>query len=442
MGKAKRRNRLPKDPVRAEVQGFSHEGRGIAHVDGKTVFVHGALPGEDVSFVYKRRHRRYDEAALASVHTPSSRRITPRCPHFGVCGGCSLQHLSPDDQIGFKQDVLLEQFGQFGGVEPEVVLPPLRAGTWGYRRKARLAVKTVRAKGRVLVGFREKHSPFVADMTECHVLDPRVGTKLRELSDLIGGLSHPDRIPQIEVAIGDNAVGLVFRNLDPWSDSDLRKLTAFAQVHDVQVYEQPGNETTIAPVWPRDAQLYYMAGDSGIRIDFLPSDFTQVNADLNTRMLDRAIELLAPTPDDRILDLFCGLGNFTLPLARQAGRVVGVEGAGGLVERARENAGRNAIDNAEFHVADLTGDVRHLPWLWAPFDKILLDPPRSGAAEVIPRLAELNASRIVYVSCNPATLARDAGLLVHEHGYRLERAGVMDMFPHTAHVESIALFGR
>lgn len=439
MGKA-RRNRIPKEPVRALVHGLSHEGRGVAQVDGKTVFVHGALPGEDVTFHYKRRHRRFDEAAVDVIHTPSEQRLTPRCDHFGLCGGCSLQHLSPDDQIALKQDVLLEQFQQFGKVQPEEVLPPLRAGAWGYRRKARLGVKNVPAKGRVLVGFREKFSPYVANMTDCHVLDPRVGMKLEALSELIGGLSQPDRIPQIEVSVGDNAVGLVFRNLEPWSDTDLEALAAFGQAHDMQIYEQPGNETTIAPIWPAKAALHYMAGASGIRVDFLPSDFTQVNAELNTRMLERTLALLDPQPQDRILDLFCGLGNFTLPLAQHAGRVVGVEGAAGLVERARDNARSNGIDNAAFHVADLAGDVEGLHWLREPFDKVLLDPPRSGAAEVLPRLAALGARRIVYVSCNPATLARDAGLLVHEHGYRLCRAGVMDMFPHTAHVESIALF--
>ncbi|MEX0731338.1 MAG: 23S rRNA (uracil(1939)-C(5))-methyltransferase RlmD [Aquisalimonadaceae bacterium] len=441
MGKA-RRNRIPRDPVRAQVHGLSHEGRGVAQVDGKTVFVHGALPDEEVTFFYKRRHRRFDEAAVEIVHTPAPKRVEPRCPHFGICGGCSLQHLSPDDQIAFKQGVLLEQFRQFGKVAPEQVLPPLRAGTWGYRRKARLAVKSVPAKGRVLVGFREKYSPYVANMTECHVLDPRVGMKLAELSELVGGLSRPDRVPQIEVSIGDNAVALVFRNLEPWTAADRDALTAFGQAHDMQIYEQPGNESTIAPIWPEDAALHYMAGDSDIRIEFLPSDFTQVNADLNTLMLERTLNLLDPGPEDRILDLFCGLGNFTLPLARRAGRVVGVEGAASLVERARRNAQLNGTDNAVFHVADLAGDVTGLPWLREPFDKVLLDPPRSGAAEVIPRLSTLGARRIVYVSCNPATLARDAGMLVHDHGYRLLSAGVMDMFPHTAHVESIAMFER
>lgn len=442
MGKS-RRSRVPKEPVQAAIRDLSHEGRGITEVDGKTVFVAGALPDETVTFLYRKRHRRYDDAAVQSVDQPSPKRIEPRCPHFGVCGGCSLQHLSSDDQIAFKQEVLLDQFRRFGQVEPETVLPPLRSQPWGYRRKARLGVKNVPAKGRVLVGFREKFSPYVADMRECHVLDPRVGFLLEPLSDLIGGLSQPDRIPQIEVSIGDNAVALVLRNLEPWTESDRARLRDFAETHDVHLYGQPGNETTVHPIWPEAPELFYMAGDSGIRLDFRPTDFTQVNAGINAEMLDLALGLLAPQPHERFLDLFCGLGNFTLPLARRCARVIGVEGAASLVERARQNAEANGIDNVDFHAADLAAeDVAQLPWLRETFDGILLDPPRSGAAEVLPALAALNAKRIVYVSCNPATLARDAGTLVHEYGYRLRQAGVMDMFPHTAHVESIALFEK
>jgi len=437
-----RRNRLPREPVSAHIQSLSHQGRGIARVNGKTVFVDAALPGEDVSFRYRKRHRRYDEGSVETVEVRSPRRIEPRCPQFGACGGCSIQHLSSDDQIQFKQEVLLDQFRQFGDVQPEEILPPLRAEIWGYRRKARLAVKHVPAKGRVLVGFREKYGSYVADMRECHVLDPRVGFLLGDLSTLIGGLSKPHRIPQIEVAIGDNAVALVFRNLEPWTPGDRDALTSFGMQHKLHIYEQPGNESTVAPIWPDDASLQYMAGDSGLTIEFLPTDFIQVNARLNTLMLARTMELLDPQPTDRVLDLFCGLGNFSLPLARRAGHVVGVEGSKPLVERARRNARRNDITNAEFQMADLADDVSGLPWLQQPFDKVLLDPPRSGAAEVLPMLAELGAKRVLYVSCNPATLARDAGALVHRFGYGLRKAGVMDMFPHTAHVESIALFER
>lgn len=434
----RRKPRLPKEPVRLKVSGLSHEGRGIAQVDGKTVFVHGALPGETVVARYTRRHRRYDEAAVVEVEHAAAERIDPRCPHFGTCGGCSLQHLSPERQIAFKQDVLLELLWHVGRVEPAEVLAPLQGSPWGYRRKARLAVKDVPRKGRVLVGFREKHSPYVADMNSCEVLDPRVGQRLEALSELIAGLSRPDRIPQIEVAIGDNAVALVFRNLEPLTSPDLASLRRFGQQHDFMILQQPGNESTVAPVWPEVQELYYEV--AGERLVFRPTDFTQVNNALNLKMVGRAIALLDPGPDDRVLDLFCGLGNFTLPLARRAAAVVGVEGDQALVERACENARRNGLQNAEFHVANLAEPVDHHPWARAEFNKVLLDPPRSGALEVLPQVAWFRPQRIVYVSCNPSTLARDAGELVHNYGYRLVSAGVMDMFPHTAHVESIACF--
>ncbi len=436
----RRQPRIPREPVRVEITGLSHEGRGIAQIEGKTLFVHGALPGEQVLCRYTRRHRRYDEAKVLEVEAASEQRVEPRCPHFGVCGGCSLQHMSAGRQITFKQDVLLELLAHVGRVQPETVLPPLQAGAWGYRRKARLAVKHVPAKGRVLVGFREKHSPYVAEMDSCDVLDPRVGGRLLALSALIGGLSRPDRVPQIEVAVGDNGVALVFRNLEAFTEADLERLRAFGDQHDFMIYQQPGNEQTVTPVSEGTQGLHYSVG--GETLAFRPTDFTQVNAELNLAMVDRALGLLDPQPGDRVLDLFCGLGNFTLPLARRVGTVVGVEGEAGLVERARENAARNGLGNAEFHVANLAEPVDHLPWAQARFDKILLDPPRSGALEVLPRVAGFGARRLLYISCNPSTLSRDAGELVHRYGYRLLSAGVMDMFPHTAHVESIALFER
>ncbi len=442
MSKRRRRSRIPAEPVDVEVSSLSHEGRGIAHVDGKATFVHGALPGERVRMRYTRRHRRFDEGRVEAVLTPSPERIEPRCPNFGVCGGCSLQHMPADAQIRFKQDVLLEQLGQFGSVQPERVLEPLTGPVWGYRRKARLAVKDVPGKGRVLVGFREKHSPYVADMTECHVLDPRVADRLSDLSGLIAGLSCRDRLPQIEVAIGGDTVALVFRNLRPFTTADHEALAAFGRQHGFAMYEQPGNEDTVAPVWPAEPRLAYRPAPGEPEIVFQPTDFTQVNHDINAAMVGRALEYLAPKADDRILDLFCGLGNFSLPLARRAGTVVGVEGDERLVRRARENATASGLTNAAFHAADLSREDEQPQWLSDGFDSILLDPPRSGAAEVIPRLGGLGAGTIVYISCNPATLARDAGMLVHDHGYRLEAAGVMDMFPHTAHVESIAVFRK
>ena len=441
---SKRRQRRPsQEPFDVSIESLSHEGRGIAHVDGKAVFVDFALPGERVRARYTRTHRRFDEATTLTVLEPSAERVEPRCPHFGVCGGCSMQHLPAESQIRFKQDLLMEQLQRIGNVSPDEILPPLTGPAWGYRRKARLAVKNVPRKGRVLVGFREKYSPFVADMTECHVLDPRVGTALPAISGLIGSLDIADRIPQIEVAIGDDRVALVFRNLRDFTPGDREKLAAFGAARDFEIHEQPGNESTVAPIWPAlSVPLAYALEESDVELRFRPTDFTQVNAEINRRMVPRALDLLALEPDDRVLDLFCGLGNFTLPLARRAGGVVGVEGSTDLVERAVENARRNGIDNAEFFVADLFKPVGDLPWAGRGFDKVLLDPPRSGAMEILPQVAAFAPRRIVYVSCGPATLARDAGLLVSQYGYRLSTAGVMDMFPHTAHVESIALFER
>ena len=436
----RRRNRIPQEPLEAVVTGLSHEGRGIVPVDGKTVFVHGALPGERVIFRYTRTHRRFDEGVAIEILDAAPDRVAPACAAYSVCGGCSLQHMQSERQIAFKESVLLELFQRFGEVAPETVLPPLRDAVWGYRRKARLAVKQVPGKGRVLVGFRERGSPFVADMRACEVLDPRVGHRLEELSALVGGLGIADRIPQIEVAIGDEDVTLVFRNLSPPGAQDLQELAAWGRTRGIQIYLQPGNESTITPVWPESPELTYSTGD--VRLHFLPTDFTQVNAGINRQMLARAMELLAPRPEDRILDLFCGIGNFSLPLARCAGEVAGVEGEESLVRRARENATLNCIGNAAFHVADLSKPVDHLPWARSAFSKVLLDPPRTGAADILPQVADLGAKRILYISCNPATLARDAGALVHDHGYLLRQAGVMDMFPHTAHVESIALFER
>lgn len=439
----RRRRRIPREPFEVEITGLSHEGRGIAHHDGRTLFVHGALPGERVQVSYTKRRRSVAEARVLEVLDPAPERIAPGCPHFGLCGGCSLQHLTPGRQVELKQSVLLEQFRHMGGVEPERVLPPLTGAPWGYRRKARLAVKHVPRKGGVLVGFREKHSPFVAQMDHCPVLDPRVGERLSELGRLIEGLSIPDQVPQIEVALGDETGALVFRNLAPFTAEDLSRLTAFADDSGLAVYQQPGNEETIALVHdPVGRPLDYALPAHGVRLGFRPGDFTQVNAGINRAMVDQALALLEAQPGERVLDLFCGLGNFTLPLARQAGEVVGVEGAEALVERGRENAARNGLDNVRFHGADLTLDASEQPWAAGGFDRVLLDPPRSGAFEVLGLVAALGPKRIVYVSCGPATLARDAGELVHQHGYRLTAAGVMDMFPHTAHVESMAVFQK
>jgi 23S rRNA (uracil1939-C5)-methyltransferase len=436
-----RRQRLPQEAIEASVTGLSHEGRGIAHVNGETVFIDGALPGERVSFRYLMRRRGIGEGAVVEVLEASPQRVEASCPHFGLCGGCSLQHLPPGGQLEMKQEFLRDQFERIGKVRPERWLPPLTGPVWGYRRRARLAVKHVPKKGGVLVGFRERYSPYVATLGGCEVLDPRVGRLLPELAQLIEGLSIVRQLPQIEVAMGDESAALVFRNLAPLTLDDRQRLIGFGQRHGFQVYQQPGNESTIDLLWPSQAELTYRLPDFDVELAFLPVDFTQVNAEINRQMVNRAIELLALEPEHRVLDLFCGLGNFTLPLARRAGYVVGVEGEAGLVERARGNARRNGIENCEFHAADLAGDVRDLPWMRQRYQRILLDPPRSGAGALIPQIGSLGAERIVYVSCGPATLARDAGLLA-EQGYKLRAAGVMDMFPHTAHVESIALFER
>ncbi len=441
-----RRNRkripLPADPVRTTIESLSHDGRGVTHVEGKAVFVDGALPGEEVDFLYTARSRRHDEGKVVEVLRASVDRVTPKCAHFGICGGCSLQHMAPEAQIQAKQQVLLDNLRHIGKVEAGEILAPLTGPHWGYRNKARLGVKHVRKKGKVLVGFREKRTPYLAELERCEVLHPSVGERLVELAELIASLQVFERIAQIEVAVGEEATALVFRNLDPLDAEDTARLTAYAQRTGLHLWLQPAGPSSAAPLWPQESRLFYTLPAHELVLDFLPTDFTQVNPQINLAMIDHALALLEPRDHERILDLFCGLGNFSLPIARRAAAVVGVEGDAGLVQRARDNATRNGIDNCEFHAADLTQDPSGLPWMRQSYDKLFIDPPRSGAAEMMPWVARLKPQRIVYVSCHPASLARDAGLLVHEQGYRLLQAGVMDMFPHTAHVESIAVFAR
>ncbi|OQX31132.1 MAG: 23S rRNA (uracil(1939)-C(5))-methyltransferase [Candidatus Sedimenticola endophacoides] len=438
-----RRRQLPTEPVRAQIESLSHDGRGVAHIDGKAVFIQGALPGEEVEFLYSRRQRRYDEGRAQHVIQASPERVEPRCDAFGICGGCSLQHQAPDAQIQAKQQALLDAFERIGRVRPETTLPPLVSGSpWGYRRKARLGAKYVIKKEKVLVGFREKGTGLITDTTRCHVLHPKVGELIGPLAELIGGLSIRDKVPQIEVAMGDQTCVLIFRLLHPPAPRDIERLRSFGSHHGVAIYLQEGGPETVRPLEGEPVDLSYHLPEHDLEIHFLPSDFTQVNSELNRLMIDRALDLLAPAADERVLDLFCGLGNFTLPLARRAGEVIGVEGDAGLVARARDNARRNGIGNSAYFTANLYGDLEREPWLRQRFDKVLLDPPRSGALEVLEHLPPMGAERIVYVSCYPGTLARDADLLVNRHGYRLVSAGVMDMFPHTAHVESIALFEK
>lgn len=443
---ARRRKRLPEGAFTARIESLAHDGRGVARIDGKAVFIDGALPGETVEFVYTWRRRSHDEGRVVRVLEASPQRVEPRCPHAEVCGGCSLQHLDPVAQIEAKQALLLENLARLGKVEPARVLPPLQGPVWGYRRKARLGARWVAKKGKVLVGFREKRDRRIADLSRCEVLDPAVGQRIAALSHLVGSLGIADAVPQIEVAVGDAAAALVFRVLREPTREDRERLVAFGKETGLRILLQPGGPETVTPLWPEAPPdlCYRLPEAGGIELHFLPTDFTQVNAAINRAMVARALELLALDGSERVLDLFCGLGNFTLPIARQAREVTGVEGEPGLVARARENAERNGLGNLRFHVANLMDEeeLEQAPWLRETFDRILLDPPRSGAKEVTPRLGDLGAARILYVSCHPATLARDAGILVHELGYRLEAAGVMDMFPHTAHVESMALFLR
>ena len=424
------------------IDDLSHDGRGVATWGEKKVFIHGALPGERVMARLTDRKRSYDEGETLEVLQLSEHRVEPRCPHFGQCGGCSLQHYDIAHQIEAKQNSLLQNLERIGKIAPEEVWKPLTGPVWHYRRKARLSVRHVHKKERVLVGFRERYGRFVADMQECHVLDPRIAEQLPELSALIYSMDAKASIPQLEVACGDELCALVFRHLAPLSETDLEKLRDFARSSGIAVLLQPKGPDSIHCLEPEAVELSYKIPEFGIEIFFGPSDFVQVNAAMNQAMIGRAMELLDPAADDRILDLFCGLGNFTLPIATRVAEVVGVEGDSALVSRAGSNAARNGLDTVLFHAADLNEDPGSAPWLRKPYDKVLVDPPRSGAEFILPHIAASGASRVVYVSCHPASLARDAGILVQQFGFRLVGAGVMDMFPHTGHVESIALFER
>jgi 23S rRNA (uracil1939-C5)-methyltransferase len=425
------------------IEDLSHDGRGVGRRDGKAVFVAGALPGETVRARQTGRNRNFDEAATLEVLVASPERVVPRCPHFGVCSGCVLQHLDWPRQIVAKQRVLRENLSRIGHVEPARWLEPMADAAWGYRRKGRFSVRYVEKKGRVLVGFRETDPRFVAELGECHTMIPELGMRIAGLAALVESLDGKRSIPQIEFIAGDGPVALVFRHLEPLGDTDRERLRAYAAETGFLVFLQPGGVDSVVPLDGGEAPvLSFGLPEFDLELAFRPLDFIQVNAGLNRRMIALALDLLAPAPTDRVLDLFCGLGNFTLPLARCAGAVVGVEGEAGLVARARANAERNGVANAEFHAADLAKDLSGEPWMRAGFDKLLIDPPRAGAAEVLAQLPLAGISRIVYVSCHPGSLARDAGFLVRERGYRLAAAGAMDMFPHTAHVESIALFER
>ena len=439
----RKRKPLPQDPIRVEIESLTHDGRGIARVAGVPVFIHGALPGEEVSFIYTDRRRDFAEGKTLEVHRAAPQRVEPGCPSYGICGGCSFQHVRDDAQIEIKQGLLVEQFHRVAKLTDIPLFEPMTGPGWGYRQKARLGVKWVIKKGRVLVGFRERSSPFVADLPGCPVLDPRVGTHFEALAKLIESLSIRDRVPQIEVAMGDTDTALVFRILEDLTPADEAALIAFGQTFDLTIeVQRQGPDSVRALYRLGDQDLGYVLPDEGIHFRFKSTDFTQVNMAINRKMVRRVMALLDPGPNDRVLDLFAGIGNFTLPLAQRARWVVGVEGSETAVRRALENAEKNQLDNIECHAQDLTKSLTDCSWAVGHFDKLLLDPSRAGAIEVLAHVPSWAPERIVYVSCNPSTLARDAGILVHQHGYRLVGAGVMDMFPQTAHVESIAVFER
>jgi 23S rRNA (uracil1939-C5)-methyltransferase len=433
-------------PETAAIMDATPEGDGVASLPGKRVFVAGALQGETVTFRRVRSRSNYDEAELLAVEVASRDRVAPRCASFGRCGGCSLQHLAPHAQLALKERALVESLRRIGGVTPERLLAPVGAPSWGYRRRARLAVRHVPGKGRVLVGFSERDSFRIAEMSRCETLHPAVATLPGLLSDLIGSLSLAARIPQVEVAVADEATALVFRVLDEPTAADLAALREFRDRHGLRILLQRAGPEAIVPLdaGRDEAPLSYGIAGEGLRLEFCPTDFVQVNAVANERMIELALELLQLQAGARVLDLYCGIGNFTLAFARHAGYVLGVEGDPLMVDRARGNAAVNGIGNAEFRVGDLAQAGAGACWSGARengrFDAVLLDPPRAGAAAVVPLLPATGASRVLYVSCHPGTLARDAGSLVREHGYRLAAAGVLDMFPHTSHIESVALF--
>ncbi len=436
------RSRIEAAPIEeGVVAALNHDGEGVVR-GTKTVFVPGVLPGETIRFQRQRRHRQHDEAVLVEVVTPSADRVEPKCAHFGVCGGCSLQHYAPEAQLAAKQQELMDNLQRIAKVTPDSWLAPIEGSVWRYRRRARLGAKFVTKRGRVLVGFRERAKPYIAALERCEILAAPLDGLITPLSDLLSGMAAKDTIPQIEAAVTPEKTVLVFRHLAALSESDLAALREFEATQGVRIYLQSGGVESIVPLVGAATPLRYSLSNEGLIFEFEPTDFVQINAAVNETLVTRAIDLLQVGPEDRVLDLFCGLGNFTLALARKAASVVGVEGDAGLVARARRNAELNGIANASFQVANLFDSEAGQSAFQGQYTRVLLDPPRAGALEALPRVAATGAPRIVYVSCHPGTLARDVGVLCHDLGYRLQSAGVIDMFPHTNHVESMAVLER
>lgn len=436
--------------IQLSIDSLDHEARGVGRLEGKVVFVEGALPHESVTAERLKKKTSYDTAKVVSVERESWMRVQPRCKYFGICGGCLMQHLDAGAQVAVKQRLLEDAFVHLAGTKPEQVLAPIHGPSWGYRYRARLTVRLVAKKGGILVGFHERRSSFVADMTSCEVLPRSVSDLLVPLREMIGLMSAPTRFPQIELAVGQAVIAMVLRHLDPLTDGDKQVLRDFARSHGVQWWLQSKGPDTVCLLDKSSAEpLTYALPAFGISMPFRPTDFTQVNHQINQVLVSRALSLLGVSEADHVLDLFCGLGNFTLPLARVSQQVLGVEGSQVLVDRAHAAALHNAIENVVFQASDLfTFSTESYAMLMAALggriDRVLIDPPREGALAVCDALSQLQGKdrpkRIVYVSCNPATLARDAGVLEQQGGYRLKQAGVVNMFPHTGHVESIAVF--
>lgn len=439
---SKRRRKLPQGEFETTIASIDHSGRGIAKVDGKVTFIDNALPGETVKFKYLKTQKQWDEGQATDILQASDDRVEPICPHYTQCGGCSLQHLSPSAQRQLKQNTLLEQLQHFGCTQPQTILPPVTGPTDHYRNKARLGARYVHKKQSVLAGFREKFTHFVTDMEQCPILNPQMERAIPDLRQTLTQLSVYNAVPQIEVACADNHTALVIRHLDELTDSDQQLLQAFADRHRMLIYLQPKGPDTIHPLNDQHSDwLTYQLPEFNLTFHFHPTDFTQVNQTINEQLVRLAVNKLDLQPTDDVLDLFCGLGNFSLPIAQHAGSVTGIEGSNDMVQRADMNAQSNHITNTRFYQADLSQPLHtHTNWLQS-YDKLLLDPPRSGAAAIVESINQLNVKKLVYVSCNPATLARDTYTL-SQQGFILKEAGILDMFPHTSHVESLAVFEK